>query len=159
VLRKNRHDVTGYFFNHNIHPFSEYKKRLDALKDYAQKEALDVIYDESYDIEEFLQKIAFNERNRCRICYLMRLESTAILAEEGGYDAFTTTMLYSKYQDHEMVKSIGMNLSKEYDVKFFYEDFRAGWGRGIKMSKKIGMYRQQYCGCIYSERERYFNNE
>jgi len=156
VLLKNDHDITGYFFNHNIHPFTEYEKRLNTLKDYAQKKAFDVIYDESYNIKEFLRKIAYNEDNRCHICYLMRLESTAILASENGYDAFTTTMLYSKYQDHEMIKTIGKNLSKEYKVKFYYEDFRSGWGRGIKLSKKYKIYRQKYCGCIYSERDRYF---
>jgi predicted adenine nucleotide alpha hydrolase (AANH) superfamily ATPase len=156
TLNAKDHEVTGFFSNNNIHPFTEFKKRLDTLKDYAEKTELTVICDESYNINEFLRKTANNEDKKCELCYTMRLTGTALLAKEGGFDAFTTTLLYSKYQNHELIKKIALDLSEEYGITFYYEDFRTGWGRGIKKSKKLGIYRQKYCGCIYSERERYF---
>ena len=155
IISSKEHDVTGFFLNNNIHPFTEFTRRLDALKEYAETVGLSVIYDESYDIDDFFESIVFNEENRCTVCYYMRLKETAKKAAEGGYDAFSTTLLYSKYQNHEKIKSICEELAHEHSVAFYYEDFRVGWGRGIKKSKKIGMYRQQYCGCIYSERDRY----
>lgn len=156
ILKKEAHEITGYFTNNNIHPFTEFKKRIDALKEYAGSVALNVIFDESYDINDFLRRAVFNEDDRCSICYIMRLEKSVEKAAADGYDAFTTTLLYSKYQKHEAIIRVAQELSNKYGVKFYYQDFREGWGRGIKLSKSVGMYRQQYCGCIYSERERYF---
>lgn len=159
ILTADDHEITGFFSNNNIHPFTEFKKRLDTLKDYAGSSELDIIYDDSYDINEFLRKTVFKEDKRCAECYRLRLTGTALLAKEGGFDAFSSTLLYSKYQNHEMIKDIMEELSKEHGIAFHYEDYRAGWGRGIKISKKLGIYRQQYCGCIYSEKERYFKKE
>ncbi len=126
------------------------------MKDFARTVNLEIIYDESYNIREFLRKIAFNEGRKCGICYLLRLEKTAAKAKEGGFDAFSTTLLYSRYQKHEEIIKIAQELAKKHDIDFYYYDFRTGWGRGITLSKKYGMYRQQYCGCVYSERDRYF---
>lgn len=92
---------------------------------------------------------------RCEYCYLSRLEATAKLASQGGYDAFTTTLLYSRYQKHERIIEIAEEMSKKYNVAFFYEDWRSLWQEGIRLSKEESMYRQQYCGCIFSEEERY----
>ncbi|MCK4653117.1 MAG: epoxyqueuosine reductase QueH, partial [Candidatus Cloacimonetes bacterium] len=75
-----------------------------------------------------------------------------------NFDFFTSTLIYSKLQEHELIKDIGESLAKEYEIKFYYEDFRKLWQEGIEISKKLGMYRQQYCGCIYSEKERYLGN-
>ena len=152
-------DVTGYFVNNNIHPYTEFKKRLDTLREFSENKGFNFICDEDYDIEEFFRLIAFNEERRCEICYLMRLESTVKMASEKGYDAFSTTLLYSKYQNHDLIREISLELSEKYGILFHYEDFRTGWGRGIKLSKKAGMYRQQYCGCIYSERDRFLKTD
>lgn len=156
VLRQDGHDLTGCFYNPNIHPYLEYKKRLDALKEYAPQEALSVFYDESYPMEVFLRKVAVDEENRCRHCYEIRLRHVAERAKNDHYGGFTTTLLYSKYQKHDLIKATGEKVAAEYGVPFLYDDFRPGWSEGVKISRRLGLYRQPYCGCIYSEKERYY---
>jgi len=156
VLREKGHHLTGYFYNPNIHPYLEYKKRLDTLKKYAVQESLPVVYDESYSMETFLKKIVSDEENRCRHCYAMRLRHAARMAAEGPYEGFTTTLLYSRYQKHDLIRAAGEQAATEYGVPFLYYDFREGWSEGVEISRRLGLYRQPYCGCIYSEKERYF---
>jgi hypothetical protein len=148
-------DVTGYFFNPNIHPFKEFKKRLTTLKDYAGKTELPLILDSDYGLTDFVRKVAFHETERCDICYRMRLEKTAIMASDMAFDSFSTTLLYSRFQRHAQLISLCEDLSTKHDIPFYYEDFRLGWQQGIDVSKELDMYRQPYCGCIYSEQERY----
>ena len=149
-------DVMGYFYRHNIHPYTECLKRQESLEFYAKQINLRVIYQEGYDLEGFIQNVAFRESNRCTYCYHERLRSTALVAKRGRFDYFTSTLLYSKFQKHDTIKSMGESIGKSVGVKFYYQDFRTGWKNGIEESKNIGLYRQQYCGCIYSEKERYF---
>lgn len=156
VQRERNHSVTGFFYNNNIHPYLEFKKRLDTVKEYADQVELDVIYNEEYMLREFLESVARNPEKRCDFCYHSRLEKTAQHAAENGYDAFSTSLLYSRYQRHERIREFGENLADKYDLKFHYEDYRIGWQDGIKASKNMGLYRQQYCGCIYSEMDRYY---
>jgi len=78
------------------------------------------------------------------------------MAKKGKFDFFSTTLLYSKFQNHELIKTFGESIGKSVGIPFYYEDFRTGWKEGIETSKQLGMYRQQYCGCIYSEKERYY---
>jgi hypothetical protein len=146
----------GYFFRSNIHPFSECRRREETLRSYAAQIDLRVVYQEEYDLEGFLRNVVYRESNRCAYCYHERLRSAALIAKRGKFDAFTSTLLYSKFQQHELIKSIGESVAKTVGVPFHYEDFRTGWKTGIDTSKQLGMYRQQYCGCIYSEKERYF---
>ncbi len=155
AIRADGHDVNGFFFNPNIHPFREFKKRLSALKTVAEKMNLEVNYVEEYGLKEYLRKVVFNEKKRCEICYEMRLLPTVIQAGAIGADAFTTTLLYSKYQDHDLIRSTGERLAKKHNIPFYYQDLRKGWQKGIDMSVEMGIYRQPYCGCIYSEHERY----
>ena len=155
-LKEKGHEIHGFWYNHNIHPYTEYKKRLEALQDFADKESFPLIVKNEYELEKFLQKSAFREQERCRSCYYERLKYTVLIAKNGNFDAYTTTLLYSKSQKHELIKEIGESLAKEYGIKFYYEDFREYWKEGIALSKENQMYRQQYCGCIYSERDRYF---
>ena len=159
VLRENGHDVWGHFYNPNIHPYLEYKRRLDALNEYADSVGLRIIPYEEYPMEEFLRNVVFREAERCRYCYYSRLKYSAHVARRGHFEGFTTTLLYSKFQDHDMIKNIGEGLAKEHGITFYYQDFRKGWKEGIKISKDGGMYRQQYCGCIYSEKERFYHKE
>ena len=154
-LREKGADVTGHFFNPNIHPFKEFKRRLATLQDYATDSKLPLVIDKEYGLTDFLRKVVFHEAERCNICYLMRLEKTASIARERGFDAFSTTLLYSKYQNHPGLINLCQKLSLQYDIPFFYHDFRQGWQYGIDLSKNLEMYRQPYCGCIYSEQERY----
>jgi len=159
VLRDEGWDAMGFFYNPNIHPYQEYQRRLDAVRAYEGQAAIQVIYREEYNLEDFLRGVAFREEERCRFCYHLRLEATAHAAKRGKFDAFTSTLLYSKHQNHELIKAIGEAVGKEQGVQFLYRDFRNGWKEGIEESKALGLYRQNYCGCIYSEKERYLGKE
>ena len=156
TLRQQGLDVMGFFYRHNIHPYTECLRRQQTLQDYAEQIDLRVIYQEGYDLEGFIQNVVFREKDRCRYCYHDRLRSTALLARHGKFDYFSSTLLYSKFQKHELIKSMGESIGQTVGVPFLYEDFRLGWKQGIEASKKLGMYRRQYCGCIYSEKERYY---
>jgi predicted adenine nucleotide alpha hydrolase (AANH) superfamily ATPase len=155
-LRIQGHEVVGVFYNPNIHPYQEYQKRRQTLNDYAAMAFLNVIWSEGYPMEEFIRNVAFKENERCAYCLLNRLKYTAELAIQEKYDGFTTTLLYSKYQKHDLIREIGENLSRELRILFYYQDFRVGWPEGVKISKELGLYRQPYCGCIYSEKERFY---
>lgn len=155
ALRKQGHEVEGYFYNPNIHPFREFKNRINALKEMAEQEKFQVEISEKYGLQEYLRRVVFHEQDRCRICYDMRMEQTAKNASLMGYDAFCTTLLYSRYQQHETIREKCEQLGSAYSIDFYYEDFRTGWQQGVDRSKEIGLYRQPYCGCIFSEQERY----
>jgi predicted adenine nucleotide alpha hydrolase (AANH) superfamily ATPase len=151
------HQVRGFFYNPNIHPYQEFLRRSAALEDYARKTGLPIIWDRSYHLEEFLRQVVFREQERCRFCYYMRLQATARVARGGKFDAFTSTLLYSKFQNHEMIRELAQQVVQEVGTPFYYVDFRQGWSAGMAKSKKMGLYRQQYCGCVYSERDRYLH--
>ena len=94
--------------------------------------------------------------NRCqKYCYPVRLEQTAKYAKENGYDSFSTTLLVSPYQNHEVLMKVAEEMAKKYDVKFLYRDFRVGFRAGQAKAKELGLYRQKYCGCVFSEEDRY----
>lgn len=155
LLREQGHRVEGYFFNPNIHPYREFRRRLLSLEDMAREENFPVDIDSRYRLTEYLRKVVFKETSRCSLCYDMRMEQTAVKAREEGVDAFSTTLLYSRYQNHDLIRQKGEGLSRKYGIDFHYEDFRPGWQEGVDRSKEMGLYRQPYCGCIYSEQERY----
>jgi predicted adenine nucleotide alpha hydrolase (AANH) superfamily ATPase len=148
-------EVVGYFFNPNIHPYQEYRKRLEALRQYSGESGLKVIYRDEYLLEEFLRNVSPRPEERCKYCYSFRLEATAREARERGFDQFSTTLLQSSHQDHPLIRETGERIAREVGIPFYYEDFRPGWRRGVEVSKQMGLYRQQYCGCIYSEKERF----
>ena len=158
VLREQGIEPTGYFFNPNIHPYKEWDMRLKAAEEFAARSELQIIIDKHYMLRDFLRRALAAEQvenGRCRMCYTWRLEETARYAAENGFDAFTSTLFYSIYQQHELMKETAEHFAKVYGVKFHYEDFRPGWQEGIDMSMEMGLYRQPYCGCIFSEEERY----
>jgi hypothetical protein len=148
-------DVVGFFFNPNIHPYQEYRKRLEALKDYSEKTGLNLICRDEYLLEEFLRNVSHHVNDRCRYCYRVRLEAAARVAKENGFDRFSTTLLESAHQQHDVIRETGEQVARDVGIPFYYEDFRPGWRKGVEVSKAMGLYRQQYCGCIYSEKERY----
>ncbi len=156
ILREAGHQVTGYFFNHNIHPYQEYRRRLDAAQHYAKLSGLPLVTIDDYGLEEFLSQVSQEPSGRCAYCYQSRLQRTAEYAVRHGFEAFTTSLLYSRYQNHEMIRQYGEELARLYGTSFLYQDFRSGWQEGILTSKELGLYRQQYCGCIYSEKDRYY---
>lgn len=155
TLRAAGHDVTGFFYNHNIHPYLEYARRRDAAVLMAELESLSLIMHDDYDLEGFLANVAAAPDQRCGYCYASRLQATASMAAAHGFDAFTASLLYSRYQRHDEIRELGEQAAQKNSVKFYYEDFRPGWQEGIRLSKELGLYRQQYCGCIYSEKDRY----
>ena len=155
-MREEGLEVMAFFYRHNIHPYSECLKRQEALEAYAEQIDLKVIYQEGYDLEGFIRNVAFRESERCNYCYHDRLRSTALVARRGKFDYFSSTLLYSKHQKHKLIRSIGESTGKSVGVPFLYHDYRKGWKEGIECSKQMGLYRQHYCGCIYSEKERFF---
>lgn len=169
ALVQGNSEVWGFFHNPNIHPYSEFKKRLAAVKTLARLLRVNVLYDEEYRPSVFLKGVKESagypgrgipaREVRCSYCYSSRLIETAKAAKAGGFDAFSSSLLYSKYQMHEEIKTAGIELSGIYGILFYYEDFRTGWQDGIKESKEMGLYRQKYCGCIYSKIERYSNKK
>lgn len=157
VMRQAGLELRGFFFNPNIHPYSEFKKRLDSLKLYAQSEGLPLIVRPEYPLDDWLRAVTFREAERCRFCYHTRLKAAARAAKKSGYEAYTTTLLFSKFQKHDLIKEIGEALALEAGVKFYYHDFREGWAQGRARAKAAGLYRQNYCGCVYSERDRFLS--
>ena len=155
--------ITGFFYNPNIHPPSEYKRRKDALIHVGAngRTPLQIIVP-PYKMEEYFTEVFSNVgangrsllQDRCPACWKLRLEKTANFAKDNGFDAFTTTLLISPYQDHEKVKEIGENIASEKGIQFYYQDFRPGFRDGQEQAKKENLYRQKYCGCVFSELER-----
>jgi len=155
MLSEDGHQVFGFWYNPNIHPFTEYQKRLDAVKSLEQKEPFPVFYNDSYDLEKFLKATIQDVENRCAFCYKIRLIKSANFAKEQNFDGFTTTLLVSPYQKHELIKEIGEKIGGDLGIKFIYEDFRPGFYEGKNKAKSLQLYSQKYCGCIFSEKERY----
>ncbi len=156
VLRRQGHQPTGFFFNHNIHPYQEFRRRLETALEYAERVDLPMQVREDYPLEEFLANVAAEPQRRCDYCYRSRLRETARVAAGQGFEGFSTSLLYSRYQQHDAIRRHGEELAAEFGLTFVYEDFRTGWRQGIDKSKAMGLYRQQYCGCIYSEKDRYY---
>jgi predicted adenine nucleotide alpha hydrolase (AANH) superfamily ATPase len=148
-------ELKGLWFNPNIHPYTEYQMRLDALHKLQNSWNLDIEYIDYYGLKEFIRAVVHNEDNRCAICYSMRLKETVRVAKKMGLDGFTTTLLVSPHQKFDMIVDIGEEMAKRYCIPFYFEDFRPGWKDSISISKELGLYRQKYCGCVYSEMERY----
>jgi epoxyqueuosine reductase len=155
VIQKEKHTLEGYFYNPNIHPFKEFCRRLDTVTAFEEQAGFKIFCNKEYGLKEYLRNIVFHEEKRCSICYHMRLTATVMQAKKINADAFSTTLLYSRYQNHALIKEQAENLSKEHGIDFFYSDFREGWQEGIELSRQAKMYRQPYCGCVYSEQERY----
>ncbi len=222
-LLEDGHEIVGYFYNPNIHPYQEFLKRLHCLQRYTALQPVEVIYDKEYDLDKYLvgslkakydlpqrQKSSkhpiktqdgFHERveakdslqikltardnsgghtkdikveelstsegsnknietdsdfnPRCGYCIGLRLAKTAEMAVKKDFDGFTTTLLESKYQPHDYIRALGQKLAEKHGIEFYYKDFRVGWKESITISKELELYRQQYCGCIFSEYERF----
>lgn len=154
-LRAQGHEVTGLFYNPNIHPYQEFRRRLDAVQDFARQTGCPMEIDERYGLTDYLRQVVFHEQERCPMCYEMRLARTVEAAVAGQYDAFSTTLFYSKYQNHQLLIDRCEQLAATGGIEVYYEDFRLGWQQGIDESIRMDLYRQPYCGCIYSEQERY----
>ncbi len=155
-LREEGIEPTVYWYNPNIHPYKEYEARRNCLKEYTKSINIEAIFEEEYGLKEFCRNTISDLENRCsNYCYKVRLEQTAKYAKENGYDSFSTTLLVSPYQKHEVLKEIGEELAKKYGIEFIYRDFRIGFREGQNKARELGLYMQKYCGCIFSEEDRY----
>jgi len=149
-----------FWYNPNIHPFTEYKSRLNCLTEFAHNANLELKLIDEYGLRLFLKDVCQanfdnDKESRCYKCYKLRLERTASFAAQEGYASFSTTLLISPYQNHEAIKSIAEELAVKYGVKFLYRDFRPLFREGQAEARSAGFYMQKYCGCIFSEEERY----
>ncbi|MFA6548709.1 MAG: epoxyqueuosine reductase QueH [Candidatus Margulisiibacteriota bacterium] len=133
-------EVKGLFYNPNIHPQIEYERRLLTMEHYAAVVELEVIYDKGN--EEGLKP------EDCENCYRVRLLKTAQYAARLGFEYFSTTLLISPYQKHDLLKKVGEKIALEIGVEFYYNDFRPGFSESQRMSKAMHLYRQKYCGCV-----------
>ncbi|MBE5821839.1 MAG: epoxyqueuosine reductase QueH [Clostridiales bacterium] len=143
------------WYNPNIHLYKEYEARRDTLIELYQNTDIKVNILDEYGLIDFCRNVANKEKERCTYCYTKRLEQTAKYAKENGFDSICTTLFVSPYQNHELIKKIGEKICKKYELKFEYIDFREGFRQGQNKARELGIYMQKYCGCIYSEQDRY----
>ena len=154
-LREVGIEPVSFWFNPNIHPYQEYRARRDTLISYAEAIGLELLVRENYGLRTFVEAVGGDLDHRCGYCYTCRLEETARYAAEHGFTAFSTTLLVSPYQDHEGICRAARQLAERYGVPFLYRDFRPGFRRGQAEARERGLYMQKYCGCVFSEEERY----
>lgn len=151
----NRSDIVleGLFYNPNIHPLEEFQKRMDTVKIMAADYNLPVIFKDDNKLGYWKSSLKNDKAIRCNTCYSLRLETTAKFAKENCFDGFTTSLLISPYQDHELIKSMGNTIANKYGLDFYYEDFRELYRKGREISRGRNYYMQKYCGCFYSYSE------
>lgn len=154
-LRSEGIEPVSFWYNPNIHPYQEYKARRDALRDYAASINMELIVREDYGLRNFVRAVADDIDHRCNYCYTSRMEETARYAAEHGFTHFSTTLLVSPYQDHAGICAAANELAARYGVSFLYRDFRPGFREGQSKAREHGLYMQKYCGCIFSEEDRY----
>ena len=155
ALREEKIAVTGFWYNPNIHPFTEYRARRNCLWEFAKTIDLPLLEQDQYALRPFVREVAEDIANRCIKCYEMRLFETARTAKEQGFDNFTSSLFISPYQNHELMKSVAERAAETYGVEFLYRDFRELFKAGQAFAREQGFYMQKYCGCVFSEEERY----
>ncbi len=154
-LRQEGIEPVGFWYNPNIHPFKEYEARRNCLIEYGKQINLEVIISENYGLREFVKNVSGDIDMRCGYCYEHRIKETAKYAGENGFSKFSTTLLASIYQNHELIIDLCEKYAKEYGVEFLYRDFRSNFRNGNNRARETGLYMQKYCGCVFSEEDRY----
>ncbi len=154
-LRENGVEPTAFWYNPNIHPFTEYKARKNTLIDYAKAIDLALVVEDEYGLRSFVQAVSGNIEGRCGYCYAVRLEKTAQYAARHGFDSFATTLTVSPYQNTPLIFEVGAKIGQKYGVEFVPYDFSPRFREGQTEARAAGLYMQKYCGCIFSEEDRY----
>ncbi len=153
--RQQGYALSALWYNPNIHPYQEHQHRLESMRALAEEIRLPLSVVDSYDIVEYFRRVVGHEAERCRHCFNLRLSRTAEIARQQGFTYFTTTLLISPHQKHDLIQEIGNTLAEETGIKFLYADLRKRYSDSRHITKPLNLYRQQYCGCVYSEWERY----
>lgn len=156
-LLREGYQLVGYFYNPNIHPLAEYLRRREGAQQCAERLAIPLECEDDWDVGAWLT-MQLPERataKRCQNCITQRLQAAASAAQKRGLPCYSTSLLYSRYQPHDFIRDEGERIGRMAGVSFVYRDFRRFWQAGIEESKKWDIYRQKYCGCIFSEAERY----
>ena len=156
MLRAEGIEPVSYWYNPNIHPYQEYKARRDTLMAYAPSVGVELIVQEDYGLREFCRAVADDIDHRCGKCYGLRLEQTARYAAAHGFEWFCTTLSISPMKDPIRINALGQELGEKYNVCFLPSEFRKkdGYKRSLQLSAEYGLYRQDYCGCVFSKQER-----
>jgi len=149
VLQNENVEFEGLFYNPNIHPYDEFVRRMENVRKLFAEKKIPVTYINAFKQDQW-ETFPGSEDRRCKMCYSMRMEKAARFAAENGFDAFTTTLLVSPYQKHELIKELGEKFARKYGVQFYYRDFRPGFRQGQQQAKEMDLYRQKFCGCIVS---------
>lgn len=155
TLRNENIEPVGFWYNPNIHPYTEYKARKNTLVSYADEINMDLVCNDEYGLCKFIKGVYPDFNERCGFCYKTRIDAAAKYAAKNGFDSFTSTLLISPYQKHELLCEIMEQSAKENGIKFLYRDFRPYFREGQRRARENGFYMQKYCGCIFSEEERY----
>jgi epoxyqueuosine reductase len=155
ALKAEAESVTVVYANPNIHPAEEYVRRRDVMADYAEHEGVRVV-ELPYDVDAWqaaVGPLADAGADRCRACFRLRLETTARYAADNGFDAIATTLTVSPYQDGAIIAEEGERAAKAAGVAYVHRDFRERYPSATARSRELGMYRQNYCGCVFSQKE------
>lgn len=159
LLRSEGIEPVGYWYNPNIHPVTEYRARRDALVGYAKDINMELHLRDDYGLRDFVRAVYPSLENRCGMCYEMRMLEAARFAFENGFDSFSTTLLISPYQRHELIIETAETAAKKFGIEFLYRDFRPLFREGQQKAREAGLYMQKYCGCVFSEEERYIRKK
>ncbi|MFC1945557.1 epoxyqueuosine reductase QueH, partial [Chloroflexota bacterium] len=146
---------TAYWYNPNIHPFAEHEARKESVIALTEKLEVSLHISPGYDIPTYFQVVVNHEDERCRHCFNLRLSATARMARQLGINAITSTLLISPHQEHELLRETGETAAAVEGVTFLYTDLRKRYSASRHITKPMKLYRQQYCGCLYSEWERF----
>ncbi len=152
VLKEKNIDFDAYFYNPNVHPLDEFNKRRDSALKWAEKENMKMIISDEYSEEPWM-RMENQKRNRCHMCYDLRIKEVCSFAKQNGYTSVTSTLLVSPYQDHDHIIELFKKYSEKKNIDFFYHDFRTGFREGQNIAKEMDLYRQKYCGCLPSIQE------
>ena len=155
-LREEGIEPSLFWYNPNIHPRAEYSRRRDTLVQYAQGLGLPLIMEDQYGLRSFIHGAdsSFDSPRRCAFCYSLRMERTALVARKQGFDAFCTTLFISPYQNHDLLREKAEAAAERHGAPLLYRDFRPRFREGQAEARRLGLYMQKYCGCIFSEEER-----
>ncbi|MFC1909642.1 epoxyqueuosine reductase QueH, partial [Chloroflexota bacterium] len=147
--RQQDYEVSAFWYNPNIHPYQDHQRRLEGMQTLAKEMDFPLVITDGYDMMEYFRRVAGHEPQRCQYCFDLRLSVTAETARQKGFNAFTTTLLISPHQKHDLLRETGGKLAEEKGITFLYADLRKRYSESRHLTKSLNLYRQQYCGCVY----------